>query len=182
MDSNSTDHPKTIVVGRAATPLIAAPISLFSIHYKNEDLIYFYCLFFSLRTQRNLNYLLQANHLLQTHSHFEWIKMFSNSSRSRRTNYSWRKKPIKKRTKRRRQQQEAESQSSTETVPQVYPQMCMCLPKEVSKPGIKCLIKDRRKPKIHNDTIIPQEYITCFTYISIFFDTGCIQGQDNCLN
>lgn len=45
MDTNSTDQPKTIVVGRAASPFIAAPISLFSIHYKNEGLIYFYRLF-----------------------------------------------------------------------------------------------------------------------------------------
>lgn len=43
--TNSTDQPKTIVGGRAATPLIAAPISLLSIYYKNEDVIYFYCLF-----------------------------------------------------------------------------------------------------------------------------------------
>lgn len=45
--TNSTDQPKTIVGGgRAATPPIsAAPNSLFSIYYKNEDVIYFYCLF-----------------------------------------------------------------------------------------------------------------------------------------
>lgn len=112
MDTNSTDQPKTIVVGRAVTPLIAAPISLFSIHIQKLRSNIFLLPFFSLRTQRNLNHLLQANHLLQTHSHFERIKMFSKSYEAEEQTPPEGKKSIKKCTKR-KQQQEAESQSST---------------------------------------------------------------------
>lgn len=51
--------------------------------WRSTSSMYF---FFLPKNTEKLKYLLQANHFLQTHSHFEWIKTFSNSSWSKRTN------------------------------------------------------------------------------------------------